>query len=149
MNRHEILAEVRNAFSDLPRPVMFIRGTCNCEECLEHEETMQSFTPEALPLDKLDNPGWDPICFASDEAFAYLVPGLVEHVLEHTDDYITQFLYHLENSDRIARFTEEQARALLQVLDFLTLECAEILDINSAVDDLYRVRELLEPIASP
>jgi len=144
MKTDEIIVEVQNAFSDLPRPAMFIRGTCKCEECLEHEDTMQSLTPENMPLEKLENPGWDPICFASDEAFAYFMPGLVRLVLEHTDNYVQQFLFHLENSDRIATFNPKQTQALLHVLDYLTLERSEILDNNLAVDELNRTREKLE-----
>lgn len=105
MKADAIIAEAERAFSGLSRPDMFIRGTCTCEECLEHEATMQSFVPENMPLDKLDKPGWDPICFASDEAFAYFMPGLVRLVLQHTDDYVQQFLFHLENADRVAAFT--------------------------------------------
>jgi hypothetical protein len=149
MTRDEIISEVNVCFDSLPRPAMFIRGTCGCEECLEHQETMQSFTADDLPLDKLDNPGWDPICFASDEAFAYLMPGLVRLVLCHTDDYIQQFLFHLENSERIASFTGPQATALLHVLDFLALNEAEALDNNLAVDEPNRTRGKLEPVAAP
>jgi len=144
MTKDETMAEVRDAFCDRPRPGTFIRGTCSCDECLEHEETMQSFTPDNMSLDKLGNPGWDPICFASEEAFAYLMPGLVSLVLEHPDDYVQQFLFHLEDADRIAAFTRKQAQVLVRVLDHLTLECAEALDINRVVDELNRTREKLE-----
>ncbi len=143
------MSEVQEAFAGVPRPTMFIRGTCQCQECLEHEQVMQSFTLSDMPLDKLDNPGWDPICFASDKAFAYLIPGLVRLVLYHTDAYIQQFLFHLENSERIALFTRPQATALLHVLDFLVLNEAKALDKNLAVDELNRTREKLEPVAPP
>ena len=149
MTRDEVIAEVQDAFGGLTRPAMFTRGTCECEECLEHEQVMQSFSLNDMPLDKLDNPGWDPICFASDHAFAYLMPGLVRLVLRHTDEYIQQFLFHLENSERIAVFTRKQAEALLHVLDFLVLEEAQILDNNLTVDELNRTREKLEPVAAP
>jgi hypothetical protein len=144
MTRDDIISGVRNAFANIPRPGMFIRGTCKCEECLEHERTMQSFTPDALPLEKLDNPGWDPICFASDEAFGYLMLGLVRLALSHTDHYIQQFLFHLDHPERVGSFTPSQAGALIRVLDFLVLNEAEALDNNLVVDELYRTRERLE-----
>ena len=143
------MAEVQEAFAGIPRPAMFIRGTCRCEECLEHEQTMQALPTTGMPLDKLANPGWDPICFASDEAFAFLLPGLVRLVLEHPNDYIQQFLFHLENSDRIARLNRRQRGSLRDVLDFLTLEHADVLDSNLAVDELNRTREILEPAIPP
>jgi len=37
MTRSDILAEVWQVFDQSPRPTMFIRGTCSCEECMEHE----------------------------------------------------------------------------------------------------------------
>ena len=144
MTTDEIMAEVEEAFSGVPRPKMFICGTCACEECLGHEATMQAFPPDNLPLNKLGNPGWDPICFASAEALAYFMPGLVRIVLQHTQDYLQQFLFHLEARDRIAMFSRNQTQALCHLLDHLTLECADNLDTNLAVDELFRTREKLE-----
>jgi hypothetical protein len=144
MTREQIISEVKEAFGQLRRPNMFIRGTCMCEECLEHEAEMQTFTPDSLPLDKLNNPGWDPICFASNEAFAYFMPGLVKLVLEHTNDYVQQFIFHAEQPDRLAAYTPEQAQAIAHVLDFLVIHEAKALDDNLIVDELYRTREKLE-----
>lgn len=105
---------------------------------------MQSFSLPDLPLDKLANPSWDPICFASNEAYAYLMPGLIRLVLAHTDAYASQFLFHLDSADRATVFTEKQRHTLLSVLDFLIMNNAEVLDRIHAVDDLIRAREKLE-----
>ena len=107
---------------------------------------MQKFDPANLPLEQLNNPGWDPICFASNEAFAYLMPGLVKLLLNHTRDYVQQFIFHIEQPERLAAFTLEQASALMHVLDFLILHRAETLEENFVADDLYRARESLEQI---
>jgi hypothetical protein len=144
MTQEEIISEVQEAFGHLRRPDMFLRGTCGCEECLEHEAEMQTFPPDNLPLGKLDNPGWDPICFASNEAFAYFAPGLVNLVLNHADDYIQQFIFHAEQPERLAAFTPEQARALVHVLDFLVLHEAKALENNLVIDELNRTRNKLE-----
>jgi hypothetical protein len=144
MTREQIISEVQEAFGHLRRPDTFIRGTCGCEECLEHEAEMQAFIPDSLPLDKLDNPGWDPICFASNEALAYFMPGLVKLVLDHADDYIQQFIFHAEQPERLAAFTPGQARALIHVLDFLVLNESKALKNNLVVDDLNRTRAKLE-----
>ncbi len=144
MTREQIMSEVQEAFGHLQRPDMFIRGTCGCGECLEHEAEMQTFTPDNLPLDKLDNPGWDPICFASNEAFAYFMPGLVKLVLDHADDYIQQFIFHAEQPERLAALTPGQARALIYVLDFLVLHESRALENNLVVDELNRTRDKLE-----
>jgi len=147
MTKNEIIAQVDQSFDNLSRPKMFIRGTCSCDECMEHEETMQSLGLPDFPLDKLGNPGWDPICFASDEAFAYLLPGLIRLVLGHTEYYVGQFLFHLDSLERVAVLSKGQSRALLHVLDYLFLNEAEALDNNRVVDDLIRARKKLAQTA--
>ena len=147
MTKEEIIAQVDQSFGNLFRPRMFIRGTCSCDECLEHEETMQSFALPDLPLDKLGNPGWDPICFASNEAFVYLMPGLIRLVLNHTENYVGQFLFHLDSADRVAVLSKRQCRTLLHVLDYLFMNETEALDNNMVIDDFVRVRVKLEQTA--
>ena len=141
MTRVDILTEVKKQFGNVPRPGMFTGGTCKCEECLAHEEEMRTFDADNLPLDKLNNPGWDPICFASDEAFVYLLPGLVKLVLDHADDYLQQFLFHIEQPDRVKTLSLAQAQALIQLLDFLAIHEAEAVCNNLVVEDLNRVRK--------
>ena len=148
MTRNEAISKVRNAFADAIRPKIFVRGTCRCDECQAHDKDMQSFSPEDLPIQKLCNPGWDPICFASNEAFAYLMTGLAKLVLEHPDEYIQQFLYHVEQSERLDYLMPPQAGALIKVLDILVLEEAAAVDNNGAVDDLFRVRNELVRVLS-
>ena len=142
--REQVIAEVQKAFRHIQRPSLFIRGTCSCEECMNHETEMQAFDPDRLPLAQLNNPGWDPICFASNAAFGYLLPGLVKLVLTFADDYIDQFLFHLEQKERLTALAPAQAHALIEVLDFLLLHEAAALENNPAVDDLSRTREKLE-----
>jgi hypothetical protein len=143
MTRDELIAEVKKEFGGVARPKMFIRGTCKCDECLEHETEMQSFSPDNLPLDKLNNIGWDPICFASNEAFAYFMPGLVELLLDHTDEYVQQFIFHVNSSERIAFLSEQQRHALIQVLDFLILNRVKELNNNLDPDEIYQVKKKL------
>jgi hypothetical protein len=114
---------------------------------MEHEETMQSFALPHLPLDKLGYPSWDPICFASDDAFAYLMPGLIRLVLNHTENYVSQFLFHLDSPDRIAVLSKGQRRTLLHALDYMFMNETNALDNNMVIDDFIRVREKLEQTA--
>jgi hypothetical protein len=144
MTKDKIIAQVDQSFGILQRPRTFIRGTCSCDECMEHEETMQSFALPHLPLDKLGSPSWDPLCFASDNAFAYLIPGLVRLVLNHTENYVSQFLFHLDSPDRVVVLSKEQRRTLLLALDYLFMNETKALDNNMVIDDFIRVREKLE-----
>ena len=147
MRRFYIISEVREAFGYIGRPATFIRNTCSCDECMEHEGDMQQFDPNDLPLEQLNKPGWDPICFASNEAFMYFMPGLVKLLLNHTDDYVQQFIFHVEQPDRLNALTPEQAQALTHVLDFLVTHRAMALEDNLVVDDLNRARKRLEQLA--
>ena len=114
---------------------------------MEHEAEMQRFDPVALPLGKLDNPGWDPVCFASNAAYAYLLPGLVQLVLDHTAAYVDQFLFHLEQPERLESLSPAQAAALITVLELLVQEQTDALDGAFAAAELLRTREKLAQIA--
>ena len=146
MNRAEVITAIDEAFAGERRPAMFIEGTCSCKECIEHNETMLRFKQKELPLDVLNNPGWDPICFTSDHAFRYLMPGLVRLVLRYPDDYIQQFLFHIECPSRLACLTPFQARVVTGVLDVLALENRDAVENNLAADDLLRARKQLEQV---
>lgn len=102
LRREKVLSEIWEAFGHYSRPETFIRGTCSCDECMEHEDNMQRFDRGNLSLEQLNNPAWDPICFASNEAFAYFMPGLVKLLLNHTDDYTQQFIFHVEQPERLS-----------------------------------------------
>ena len=148
MEREEVYRAVEVGFSDATRPEMFVRGSCRCEECMEHESEMQSFDPLDLPLEKLDNPGWDPICFASNEAWSYLMPGLVRLVFEHPSAYIDQFTFHVGQPERLNALTAEQARALEEVLNYLLLHEPRVLEENRVVDELLQTVTELRRIGS-
>ncbi len=114
---------------------------------MEHEAQMQAFRPDELLLEDLDNPGWDPLCFASNEAMAYFMPGLVRVVLTNTADYIQQFVFHIGQPERLSGFSPRQARALIGALDLLLLHEVEAVENNLAVDELFRTRDKLGEIA--
>jgi hypothetical protein len=109
------IANVRNAFRDAPRPGEFIRGTCRCEECLEHNQTMASHTPDTISMKELGNPGWDPICFANDQAFAYYLPAMIRLAFGPAG-YACQLLFHLSIPERAESLTARQAAAVMEAL---------------------------------
>lgn len=115
MTGQEALAAVRAAFEDIPRPELMIRGTCSCCECAEHNLTLLSHTPEMITLRELGTAGWDPICFASDAAFAYYLPGMIRLALADAS-YIDQLLFHLNCPDRVETLNRRQAAAALDAL---------------------------------
>lgn len=109
---------------------------------------MQHFDPRSLPFELVNNPGWNPLSFASEEAFKYLVPGLVRLVLGNADAFVDGFLFQLEGPERFASLAPDQARAVIAVLDVLAPEEADAVEMNRSADDLFRVRARLEQISA-
>ncbi|MGA1875261.1 MAG: hypothetical protein ACMUIA_06620 [bacterium] len=115
MTPDEIFREVQEAFRDVCRPEEFVRGTCSCDECLEHNQTLAAHTPDNITMNELGNPGWDPMCFANDQAFAYYLPAMVRLAFEE-DAYVDQLLFHLNSPGRLEILNDRQERAILDAL---------------------------------
>lgn len=115
MTPDEAIAAVQRVFARVPRPEEFIRGTCHCDECLEHDLTLAAHTPASITLEELGNPGWDPMCFASDHAFRYYMPALIR--LAFADEYyVDQLLFHLNSPGRVEAMTAPEAQAVQAAL---------------------------------
>ena len=69
----------------------------HCEECAEHDETLRSGSVGKIGIEKLGNPGWDPMCFCSAEGMKYYFPALVRLSVETIAEeyYFDQMLFHL------------------------------------------------------
>lgn len=125
MNDDELKACVARAFADVPRPEQFTPRE-HCEECAEHDETLRRFDPDTIGLTELGNPGNDPMCYVTPEAFRYYFPALVRLALDSgsgPDSYLGPFLFHVlndgENNLSFRNFTKPQREATLAVLRHL------------------------------
>ncbi len=148
MNPAEAVQCVREAFRAVPRPDgLFIRGTCRCCECEEHNATLASHDVDSISLKELGNAGWDPMCFASDAAFLYYLPAMFRLAFEDRY-YVDQLLFHLNLADRVALVNREQAAAMLMALrawaelhpEYAGLECyrAQFNEVLRRLDDRAR-----------
>ncbi len=143
-DQDEILAAIDAAFGDEPRPPHFVRDPQHCEECADHEATLQRLSRRSISLSAVGNPGWDPLCYVTDEGFRHLMPGLARLACGRSDDYfLDQFLFHLE-SGRIDALTAEQAGSLGDLLDHLARSNADEIVANMDEATLARVREGLD-----
>ncbi len=119
-----LIDKARRVFAEAPRPEHFTDYT-HCCECSEHDETLRAHTPDSIGLEELGNPGWDPMCFATNDAFKYYFPALVRLALGGTgvSYYVDQFLFHIiEDGPRNRRweaFTRPQRELVLNVLEAL------------------------------
>ncbi|MBE9554217.1 MAG: hypothetical protein IMF05_12215 [Proteobacteria bacterium] len=131
------------------RPTQMVRNPGHCDECAEHEEIMQTVTPETVSLDQVGKLAWDPVCYLTDEAWRYFVPGLARLALGRGDGYyLDQFLYHLE-SGRIDCLNAEQCRALSALMDHLYETMAGEIEENMDDKVLGHVMDLLEQRLQP
>ncbi len=141
MTKSEAINVVKKAFRDIKRPTVFIRGTCHCDECIEHNQTLSNFNPDTITIDQLGNPCWDPICFAGDQAFTYYLPAMIRLAFE--DDYIDQLIFHLESEGRLDNLTPSQIRAIQDALEtLLKIDAERILDTVDESDIVKLIHKL-------
>ena len=103
MSDAEALSVVAAAFEECRRPEHFTDHT-HCCECAEHDALLRSRNRDTLTVADVGNPGWDPICFVTNEGFAYYFPALARLALTEPTGrhawYLEQLLFHLNDEDR-------------------------------------------------
>ncbi|HEX6142130.1 MAG TPA: hypothetical protein VFZ01_05405 [Geminicoccaceae bacterium] len=116
-----VLAGVERVF-DTPRPSWFCNAR-HCCECAEHEATLQAHTRETLDFQAVGSPAWDPVTFISNpDGFKHLLPALARLAFGRGNAYyLDTFVFQLRH-DRILTFTDEQKRALEDLLLHLAVE---------------------------
>jgi len=143
METHGLLSAINRVFRR-NRPLKMVRNPGHCEECAEHEATMQSATPQSISLVQVGSPAWDPVCFITDEAYGYFMPGLARLAMGRGEDYyLDQFLSHLE-SGRIDSLDSGQCRAVATLLDHLYKTNSKEIEDNMDDKVLGHVMDLLE-----
>lgn len=139
----QLIAIVDVAFGGCRRPEHFTDYR-HCSECEEHDDLLRSRDRDTLKLEDVENPGWDPLCFATDEGFKYYVPALVRLALaEPTDSgawYFPQFLFHLTYTDdgvrRLPCCSSEQRAAVLRFLRHVQGSRKTLIDDYLCADEL-------------
>ena len=143
----EIIVAVQDAFCNVSRPQEFIYGTCRCEECEGHNQTMSLYTPETITLAVLGNPGSDPMCFANDQAFRYYLPAMIRLAFD-ADYYLDQLLFHLNCPGRVEALNCQEVQAILDALwgmvETLEQEIFDTVDHYSFEAAIERLEQRLE-----
>jgi len=145
----QILQTVQQAFAECRRPEHFTNFT-HCEECAEHDEVLRSRDVHTLRIEDVENPGWEPICFTTDEGFAYYLPALVRLALAEPTAthgwYGGQLLFHLcsdgRQNHRVLACTPAQRRAVADFLRHLVETRAALADSECHTDDLFQALEI-------
>ncbi len=143
----KLIEQARRVFAETPRPEHFTNYT-HCCECAEHDETLRAHTPESIGLDELGNPGWDPMCFATDGAFRYYFPAMVRLALQGSGGsyYVDQFLFHITGDGprnrRWQAFTATQRELVVAVLEALLEHKAAEIESSYDADRLFQAIEI-------
>ncbi|GAT32389.1 hypothetical protein TSACC_2787 [Terrimicrobium sacchariphilum] len=132
----EAIFEVEQAFASCQRPQRFTDYWL-CDECAEHNETLARHTPQTITLKELGNVGWDPICFATPEAFQYYLPALSRlAIAEIEGNYLMQFLFHVNDDRRYQCLSASQRRCLFRFLSHISEAYPEYTKAHFIEDDL-------------
>lgn len=104
---------IDRAFTDVPRPGKFTDHPY-CEECADAHDYFSAFTPVTL-ADVTEPPETLGISFLTDEAFVYLLPGMLRWITRTGSQYcVGDVLFHVEN--RLHALSTDQRSALRDLL---------------------------------
>ena len=123
MTDAETLTHVRKAFGLAARPERFTDRD-HCCECAEHDDLLRSRDLDSLTVEDVGNQGWDPICFATDEAFLYFFPALARLALDdgtcdrswHFEQLLFHLTYEAASNRRLLAATRQQKDAVVLLL---------------------------------
>jgi hypothetical protein len=102
-----------DAAFDSPRPEKFTDHP-DCEECADADEYFSNFTPATIAA-VTDAPETLPISFLTNEAFTYLLPGILRWLPRIGQQYCAgDVLFHVEN--RLHTFDPDQRAAIRDLL---------------------------------
>ena len=120
----------------------------HCEECEEHDQTLINSSIDSIGLNELGNPGWDPICFATNQGKKYYMPSFIRLSLESMDDefYFGQFLFHLESNGKgnelFLSCNEAQRNLIVSFVEHVILNYTEQLEYNGYVHEALKVQDI-------
>jgi hypothetical protein len=104
---------IDRAFADTSRPDKFTDHPY-CEECADADAYFRNFTPVTL-ADVTDPPETLPISFLKDDAFNYLLPGILRWLPRTGNQFcVGDVLFHVEN--RLHTLNVDQRAALRDLL---------------------------------
>ncbi|MBB3166831.1 DUF6714 family protein [Simiduia aestuariiviva] len=129
----------------IEKPEHFTNYT-HCEECEEHDQTLNRSTIDSIGLDELGNPGWNPICFSSVEGKKYYMPSFIRLSLEtmHSEFYLGQLLSCLEGDGKENKLycacNAEQRSFITDFIEYIILHHTEQLEANGCEMEALKVQ---------
>jgi len=142
-----IQRKIEQEFADIPRPQAFT-DSGHCCECADHNKTLSNFSPATISFTELGNPGWDPVCFMTDEAFKYFFPAFCRLAASSEGEtwYLDQFLFHLaadgKRNSRWQSFSTFQRELVREYLEILLEANTEKIEFNCSTDLFLEALEI-------
>ena len=132
-----------------PKPVHFTNHA-HCGECAEHDETLRAYDVNAIGVEQLGNPGWDPLCFVSVEGLLYYLPALIRLTLATMDEpqerYLDQLLFHLirdsKGNDVVRACSPDQRAFVAAFLEHVMETSSAEIDGYTYSNDLLKAHEI-------
>jgi hypothetical protein len=127
MSADDIVARMREAFAEVPRP---------------------GIPPNYVPDGTLGNPGWDEFTYHSALVFAEQVPDHVQRALDSPEKYVPDLLWHLSDSERLGVFSNRQIALLVEALDLVEAEHPGAMSGRQEQSRLQSIRQTFERLLS-
>ena len=140
------IEEAKRIFN-IPKPEHFTNYK-HCNECAEHDETLLNHSVDSISLLELGNPGWDPVCFCSDEGKKYYMPAFIRLSIETMGNkfYFGQFLFHLEgdgNENSLFQSCNfEQRKFISDFVEYLITKYPAEINFNGYENETFKVHEI-------
>jgi hypothetical protein len=149
MSDERVLSELTAAFDAVERPEHFTNHA-HCCECYEHDELLRSRARDEITLDDVGSEAWDPVCFATPQAFAYLLPALGRLALSPPHPmwgwYGEHLVFHLAwngaGNDRWRFCSEQQRRAVARLVEHMLTTRSELVDESYRAHLFFQAHEI-------
>ena len=137
MNKNEIIKEAYFEFSSFERPEHFTNYT-HCEECAEHDVTLQQCALHDIGSNQVGTISWNPISLLTTDAYGYVMPRLIELSLNlelnMADEFILfDWLIYITpgpENNRGKGFSKKQRLVILNTLKYIEKQIWPGIDEN-------------------
>ena len=120
----------------------------DCAECANLEKDLKDKAWSDLENDFLKE-NYDALPLLSSEAFSAFVPAWLRYSLTNPYDEVSEYLFiHLGNMPKTCRFSREQARVILEIVDYLFKEMPEFYLDEEATIDQKKIHHVWQSIAA-
>ena len=144
MKREHLIKQAYKSFSIFRKPDRCVLHDNSCLECRDHEKILKKTTRETLSPEIIGPVGYSPLPNMNPAAMAYFLQKLIELAVMKSNDwdgdpFLVRFINLVlegPNNEQFSLLNKEQKKLILQTLDYLKSEYAEIIEYECWDEDL-------------